>query len=497
MKACFPFATAVIAATSLADVARATDMAVVTSDDCILTIGRSADVSPGFALPVRFIDIERPEPAADGAKSALTPIATALAVKLVETAFESGVSYLNKKANPDPKTAERMIGVDMFRVANEMEVLAPTKDDPEKTKTVRPVFLNPALRCLTVVTASAPIQTEAGAIRTADLLQRIAQDQETVEAWTQETETNGLSDETAGYRLAKAGIAVLEGGSLGTILELRLEVTADGSAFRYVPVYFDVMNFATEGKEKRDIGVTIKVSSLGTSSDNTVALASFHANQLSAVTGSGGNVGVSVQSSKAFGGFGPTTVEAVLGRGAWSKFAMPSAALPQSIQDLLNLGSLDGLQGNAEFTPFVNEVQRLQTAPFTYTPVNISVSFEESTEASRVVTFLDDFVKDNDALKDQLEKSTLKALGLQSDADALAELVALKQKEIDAAEAHLAVFKADPDNLLDAKKEWFDKVVADREQQIAEKKAELAALQFGQDTYVPTSSLDLTEPDVD
>jgi hypothetical protein len=163
----------------------------------------------------------------------------------------------------------------------------------------------------------------------------------------------------------------------------------------------------------------------------------------------------------------------------------------------LNLGSLDGLQGNAEFTPFVNEVQRLQTAPFTFTPVNISVSFEESTEASRVVTFLNDFVKDNDALKDQLEKSTLKALGLQSDADALAELVALKQKEIDAAEAHLAVFKADPDNLLDAKKEWFDKVVADREQQIAEKKAELAALQFGQDTYVPTSGLDLTEPDVD
>ena len=50
---------------------------------------------------------------------------------------------------------------------------------------------------------------------------------------------------------------------------------------------------------------------------------------------------------------------------------------------------------------------------------------------------------------------------------------------------------------MDAKKEWFDKVVADREQQIAEKKAELAALQFGQDTYVPTSGLDLTEPDVD
>ena len=494
MKVISALATAVVAATSLPDIAHATDMAVVASDGCILTIGRNVDTSPGFALPVKFIDIDRAPPATVD-KSALTPIATALAVKLVETAFESGVSYLNKKANPEPETAERTLAVDLFRVAKDMKVPAPT--DKAKTKTVRPVFLNPALKCLTIVTASAPIRTEAGVISTADLLQKIAQDEENVEPWTDYTETNGLSDETAGYRLAKAGIALFDGGTLGSILELRLELSADGSAFRYVPVYFDVMNFATKGKEKRDIGFTIKLASLGQTAENNIALASFHANQLAVVKGDGDNAGFSVQSSKAFGGFGPATVQAVMGRGAWSKFVMPDAALPQNIVELLNFSAFEMVENSLEFADFVSEVKRLQSGPFTYKPMNISVSFEESTEASQIVTFLNDFVKENDALKDQLKQSTIKALGLQSDAVDLAELTALKQKEIDAAKAYLAVFEADPNHLLPEKADWFKQQVKDRKEQIAKMEAELAALKFGEDPYAPTQGLDNPEPEIE
>ncbi len=496
MKVISALATAVVAATSLPGIARATDMAVVASDDCILTIGRDVDTSPGFALPVKFIDIDRAPPATVD-KSALTPIATALAVKLVETAFESGVSYLNKKANPEPETAERTLAVDLFRVAEDMKVPAPTDKDPAKTKTVRPVFLNPALKCLTIVTASAPIRTEAGVIRTADLLQKIADDNETIDEWDDDTLVNGLTDDTVNYRLAKAGIAMFEGGALGAILELRLELSADGSAFRYVPVYFDVMNFATKGKEKRDIGFTIKLASLGQTAENNIALASFHANQLASINGNGNNAGLSVQSSKAFGGFGPATVQAVLGRGAWSKFAMPDAALPRNMVELLNFSALPTLDNIPEFADFVSEAKRLQDGPFTYKPMNISVSFEESTEASQIVTFLNDFVKENDALKDQLKQSTIKALGLQSDAADLAELTALKQKEIDAAKAYLAVFEADPNHLLPEKADWFKKQVKDRKEQIAKMEAELAALKFGEDPYAPTQGLDNPEPEIE
>ncbi|MDV6329089.1 hypothetical protein Q5L94_13650, partial [Idiomarina sp. Sol25] len=64
------------------------------------------------------------------------------------------------------------------------------------------------------------------------------------------------------------------------------------------------------------------------------------------------------------------------------------------------------------------------------------------------------------------------------------------------AKAHLAVFKADPKHLLPAKKDWFDKQVADREKQIAKMEAALAARQYGADTYVPTKGLDNPEPEI-
>ncbi|WP_283967381.1 hypothetical protein [Tritonibacter sp. AK171] len=502
MKPFGPSIAAIVAASFLPSMAVATEMGVLASDDCILTAGRDVKPSAGFVVPVAFIDITRET---QKPENKIDPLGAAIGAKLVEFAFDAGVNYLSKKANPEPEKAQDILPINLFRVENDMPVSVPAKTkktadkedtQPLETKTVRPVFLNPALNCLTIVTASAPVLTENGLVSTADLIKAIKDDGNSLDPWSREAEINGLKDETVNYRLAKAGLSVFDGGEIGSILELRLELSADGSAFRYVPVYFDVRRFATSGTQDRDIAFTVKLSTPAQSGDENIALASFHATNVKR-TDSGGVQRVSVQDSKDYLGFGPMTAAAVLGGHAWSQFTMPMSDPPENIEKLLNLSLTTEDKPREVLSDFADVVQRLQTTPFTYKAMNISVSFEESTEPSKIVAFLNDFVEDNDGLQDKLEKATIKALGLQSDADALAEIVAIKQREIDAAKAHLAVFKADPSHLLPAKKDWFDKQVADREKQIAKMEAELAALKFGEDPYAPTQGLDNPEPEIE
>jgi len=387
----------------LASSAEAMKTAMVLSDNCVVTQGRDAP-QPTW-LSNRIAKIAPPDSDKDE-KDGLSTLGILLAREVIDFGVEKAQTYIKKRTEPQVSTFSSVVPTALFH-------LSPVKDE-DKLSFYKVTLENKNV-CMTVVANVKQLTHEGKKIR------ETKKDAE----WDANWERTGPSSEVLKTRLKDAGFD-WKSDSLSYVFEGRWQVSSDGTAVQFVPLFMKFLNFqdpnkpaTAQTKPPRSMALSVAITRPASSGEKEEVVASQQIDLGSVSIHDGAPVIKGISSAN---GFGPELLDSLVPTRRWS-------ALSLKLDDAVK-----------RFQKFANSGANLEDVN-QFAPGNVAFDATTTTEPSEIIKFLSDFSAQED-LPTKLGSAIKDELGLVTDDEIQTDRLAKLDSEIDALEQLEKLLKA-------------------------------------------------------
>lgn len=402
-------------------------MSVLLTDKCVVTAGRAMPESKRFERAVAHIEYRATTKSAEIAIQPKIAAVDALAVAAAKQVIQFGFDKLETAVKNNAR--DRVSGFSSIAPINAYEI-HPREDisnvDPKNTKAathLHQIKLNPALRCVTVVTSVAPVTNMSFTAQTDHIFTSTESEERSLTPWNTDGnwETAGPPNSFVDKRLEWAGF-LFSNDTPATVFEARLDFSEDFSAVRFVPLYFAARNFSDKNgtltqKAVRHLSTTLNITD-PTSAKPKVLSHTF--NDIKVQVDNGETIVGNVSSQN---GFGPQLARAYFGESGWLPFAAPSSKVSQTLSKELQRGTTT------------------ITQPMGLKPVNVQVTHVATEKASEFALQLAKFFDSQD-VGTKLSNALIEELDLKSPDDQATAALALIDSKIDIVNAQIAYLNA-------------------------------------------------------